>query len=340
MPSPRPTPRASTGAHLEQRPQVVADAFTRAVAAARAYAGATAPNPPVGCVALDAAGAVLACEGHERAGGPHAEAAAIQACERAGSAGRIHTLVVTLEPCNHCGRTPPCADAILATSAQSVWIGAHDPNPHVAGGGASRLAAAGLAVRFIDDLRVLNVAELAHDARRLIAPFARWSRDGRPWITVKQALTPEGRMIPPAGRKTFTSETSLDFAHKLRRRADAIITGSGCVLADDPAFTVRRVRDHAGKRRFLVILDRRRRVPDSYERAAAARGFDVWMRSDLAALPEELAAAGVIEALVEAGPTLTGSLLELGLWDEHVTIRQGPLPGLPDRVDVRLRAAV
>src|SRR5580700_10940446 len=92
----------------------IADAFRRGIEAAEAFAGATAPNPPVGCVVLDARGDVLACAVHEKAGSAHAEAAAITACRRAGDAGRIDTVVVTLEPCNHHGRTPPCVDAILA----------------------------------------------------------------------------------------------------------------------------------------------------------------------------------------------------------------------------------
>jgi diaminohydroxyphosphoribosylaminopyrimidine deaminase/5-amino-6-(5-phosphoribosylamino)uracil reductase len=315
----------------------IANGLRMALARAEAFAGATAPNPPVGCVALDAAGEVLACEAHQAAGLAHAEAATIEACRRAGLAGRIHALVVTLEPCNHTGRTPPCAEAILATPARSVWIGASDPNPRVAGGGGHRLAAAGLAVRYAADLGHADADALARTARRLIAPFAVWSRTGRPWVTLKQALTADGGMVPPAGRKTFTSSQSLELAHRLRRRADAIVTGSGCVLADDPAFTVRRVADHPAKRRKLAILDRRGRTPPSYVAAAEARGFDVLIRGDLPGLLDELGAAGVLEALVEAGPTLLAAVLDAGLWDKHVVIRQ--VPGAPDAVGLRLREA-
>jgi diaminohydroxyphosphoribosylaminopyrimidine deaminase/5-amino-6-(5-phosphoribosylamino)uracil reductase len=147
-------------------------------------------------------------------------------------------------------------------------------------------------------------------------------------------------MIPPPGRTTFTDAVALDHAHRLRRRSDAIITGSGCVLADDPAFTVRRVDDHPGKRRILAILDRRGRVPATYVASAEARGFEVWVRSDLDALIEELGAAGVLEALVEAGPTLHGAVLAAGLWDEHVEIRQSPDPAQRDRITTRLREPV
>jgi diaminohydroxyphosphoribosylaminopyrimidine deaminase/5-amino-6-(5-phosphoribosylamino)uracil reductase len=327
---------AGEGARLPAA--IVAEAFRRALAAAEAFEGNTAPNPPVGCVALDAGGAILACEAHRGAGRAHAEAAAIEACARAGVLARLHTLVVTLEPCNHVGRTPPCVDAVLTTPARAAWIGARDPNPRVAGGGAARLAAAGLDVRFADALTDPAAGDLARASRRLIAPFGLWSRSGRPWITVKQALTPAGSMIPPPGTTTFTSPESLDLAHRLRRRADAILTGSGCVLADSPAFTVRRVVDHPGNRRILAILDRRGRVPASYVTAAQARGFDVRLRTDLDGLVRELGAADVLEVLVEAGPTLHASLMDEGLWDEHVTIRQQV--GGPDLVTSRLREPI
>jgi len=317
----------------------IVTAFRLGVEVAEAVAGATAPNPPVGCVVLDAQGVVLACEPHTKAGSPHAEAAAIAACRRAGNAERIHTVVVTLEPCNHHGRTPPCVDAILATSAQAVWIAARDPNPKVAGGGAASLSSHGLIVRFLDQLDHPKAPSLARAAKRLIAPFAKWTQSGRPWVTLKQAIAADGGMIPLAGHKTFTSPASLALAHRLRRRSDAIVTGSGCILVDAPAFTVRHVPDHAGKRRVLVILDRRDRTPVSYVKAAEARGFDVRIRSRLKDALDELGDAGVQEALVEAGPTLLRAVMDQDLWDEHVIIRQSPEAGAPDTVDVVSRQA-
>ena len=232
---------------------------------------------------------------------------------------------------------PPCTDAILATPARVVWIGSGDPNPNVRGGGAAHIAAHRLAVGFIDSLDHPDAAALGRAARRLIAPFRRWSHEGRPWLTIKQAIGADGGMRPPAGRKTFTSAPSLVLAHRLRRRADAIITGSGCILADDPAFTVRHVEDHPGKRRVLAILDRRDRTPRAYIAAAQARGFDVEIHSDIPTLLAKLARAGVIEALVEAGPAVHAAFLDQGLWDEQVIFRQSPIPGQPDIVDVRMR---
>ncbi len=296
--------------------QTLLAAFGRALQAAREFEGATAPNPPVGCVILDADGNELAMAAHQKAGEPHAEALAIQKCRDAGTVNLIHTLVVTLEPCNHHGRTPPCTKAILTTPAKHIWIGAQDPNPHVQGGGAAVLRAAGLNVEFWPD------PEFVAQAQRLIAPFAKLKATGLPWVTVKQALDVNGSMIPPVGHKTFTSHSSLVLAHHIRKRADAIITGSGTVLADAPHFNVRHIPDFEGKRRKLVVLDRRRRVSQDYITAATARGFEVFISDSVPAALQMLGDAGVMEVLVEAGPTLTQDILTTGQWDEHVLIEQ------------------
>ena len=315
--------------------QHIADAFARALSLARAYEGATAPNPPVGCVLLDAGGQTLAEGTHQRAGMPHAEAQAIAGASAAGEAGAVDAVVVTLEPCNHHGRTPPCCEAILATGARQVWIACRDPNPQVVGGGAERLQAAGIGVHFLADLAHPAAATLHAEAERLIAPFAKRSRTGLPFIIIKQAVSSAGSMIPPAGHKTFTSAASLDLAHRLRRQADAILTGSGTVLADSPMFTVRRVPDHPGKQRMLVILDRRGRVADGYVSPARQRGFAVHRAGDVLEALAMIGAAGGMAVLVEAGPALTASLLDAGLWDEHVLIEQAAQPDGTDRVTIR-----
>lgn len=311
-------------------PEAIARGFERALTAARQFEGATAPNPAVGCVLLDREGDVIAVGAHEKAGLPHAEAAAIASAEAKNRLDDIHTAIVTLEPCNHTGRTGPCSEAILRTPTQAVWIGTMDPNPKVAGGGAARLAAAGLDVRMIADLDVSQAAELANDAARLIAPFAKHQLTGLPFVTVKQALNRDGSMVPPKGQTTFTSEASLDLAHQMRRRAGAILTGSGTILADDPAFTVRRVPDFAHVQRRLVILDRRGRVSQDYVAAAGQRGFEVWQEVDVKTALEKLGAAGVLEVLVEAGPEVTQAFVEANLWDEHVVITQGAKGGEDD----------
>lgn len=314
---------------LSPPPPAIAQAFRLALDAACALAGATAPNPPVGCAVLAADGSVLAVEAHQGAGLPHAEAAALAACRDRWDA--VHTLVVTLEPCNHHGRTPPCSQAILASPARAVWIGARDPNPAVAGGGALRLSAAGLDVAFV-------AGPLAAESARLIAPFAMRATQGRPWLTLKQAFTADGSMIPPSGAKTFTSEASLDLAHALRRRADAVITGSGTILADAPLLTVRRVADPRRAPRRLAILDRRRRTPAAYLAAARERGLDPSLHADIPALLSDLADGGALEALVEAGPTLSAAFLAADLWDERVVITKAARGGGPDTVEILSRA--
>ncbi|PTS88944.1 MULTISPECIES: bifunctional diaminohydroxyphosphoribosylaminopyrimidine deaminase/5-amino-6-(5-phosphoribosylamino)uracil reductase RibD [unclassified Caulobacter] len=324
-----PSPAPST--------QPILEGFRHALAAAEAYVGATAPNPPVGCTVLDADGRILATAAHQKAGTAHAEAAALALCRQAGTFEQIDTLLVTLEPCNHQGRTPPCVEAILASPARTIWIASRDPNPAVAGGGAARLAAQGRQVFDLARLNQPEAAELVRRADRLIAPFVCWSTRGRPWLTLKQALTFGGEMVPPAGAKTFTSPTSLDFAHNLRRRADAIITGSGTVLADDPLFTVRRVADPRTGPRRLAILDRRRRVPTDYLRAARTRGLEASLHDSIPAVLDDLAAAGTLEALVECGPSLLAAFLAADLWDEHVVIRQSDPDGRADRIDIHTR---
>jgi diaminohydroxyphosphoribosylaminopyrimidine deaminase/5-amino-6-(5-phosphoribosylamino)uracil reductase len=313
-------------------PDAIAAAFHAALGAAQAYEGATAPNPPVGCAILDSSGRVLAIAAHQRAGGGHAEVLALAQCREKGVVEAIHTLVVTLEPCNHFGRTPPCSQAIIGTPAKAVWIGAADPNPRVAGGGIAALGAAGIRVCSLAELCHADAPALASRAARLIAPFAKRMRTGLPWVTVKQALNADGSMVPPAGSKTFTSPAALALAHQLRRRADAILTGSGTILADAPLFTVRHVPDFAGKARHLVMLDRRGRISDGYIAAARERGFIPTIAVDPALALRVLGEAGVLEVLVEAGPKVTASILGSPFWDEHVRISVGS--DGTERVDV------
>jgi diaminohydroxyphosphoribosylaminopyrimidine deaminase / 5-amino-6-(5-phosphoribosylamino)uracil reductase len=311
---------------------LAARAMSAALEAACAFEGATAPNPPVGCALLDKNGRTISVAAHQRAGQPHAEVLAIQSARAAGMADHIHTVVVTLEPCSHWGRTLPCTDAILATSAKAVVIGVADPNPHVKGGGADCLRAAGLAVSFFD---AASDPALAQALNRLIAPFRKRVTAGLPWVTVKQALNRAGNMLPCTGQKPFTSKSSLTLAHQLRRRADAIITGSGTILADDPHFTVRHVEDVAGKRRKLVLFDRRRRVSSGYVDAASQRGFDTVFATELEPALRALASQGAIEVLVEAGALLTASVLASPFWDEHVRITQAAAANLEDLIEIR-----
>ncbi len=311
---------------------VIGSAMSVAFDMACAFEGATAPNPPVGCVLLDAGGSVISVGAHQGAGQLHAEALAIQRARAAGLAEQIHTIVVTLEPCTHFGRTPPCTEAILATPAKEVVIGIADLNPHVSGGGADHLKAAGLNVSFFD---VTRQPALGQALKRLIAPFGKCVKKGLPWVTVKQALNRMGNMLPPTGQKTFTSRSSLVLAHRLRRRADAIISGSGSILGDEPYFTVRHVEDIAGKRRKLVLFDRRRRVSGDYIEAAKQRGLEVIFADELESTLRALAKGGALEVLVEAGPQLTAAVLASQFWDEHVLISQAATDDGEDKIENR-----
>lgn len=293
---------------------------------ARRWMGATAPNPPVGAAALDRDGRILDVAAHERAGTAHAEARLIALCRERGILAEVKTLCVTLEPCNHHGRTPPCSEAIIAAGIPLVVVGTRDPNPGVTGGGIERLRAAGINVE-------VGVAEEA--CRRLLHAFAFSVVQGRPWVTVKRAFDEKGSMVPPAGHKTFTSESSLLLAHRLRKKADAILTGSGTILADQPSFTVRRVPDHPGKRRWLAIIDRRRRVPQAYLAAAAERGLDSVVYDDVGMALADLQRHGVRDVLVEAGPALSASILAGPSWCLAVDIHKAA----PDRVSYRFNMA-
>ena len=313
--------------------EAVTRGFRAAIAEAARFAGATAPNPPVGCAILDGQGQILTVAAHHRAGCPHAEALALRQCREAGLIERAATAIVTLEPCNHTGRTGPCTEAILASPIRSVWIGAPDPNPRVPGGGAARLREAGLEVR-----KPAPDSPAGRDCAALIAPFARLAQDGRPWITVKQALDESGSMLPPAGAKTFTGAEALHLAHRLRRATDAIITGMGTILADNPHFTVRHVPDHPGRRRIIGVPDRGRGLPDPWRAEAQARGFLLRTAPDLPALLEILAGEGVLWAMVEAGPRLLAGIERDGLWDDWLTIRHHA-PG-QDRFELRARSGI
>ncbi|WP_395495046.1 bifunctional diaminohydroxyphosphoribosylaminopyrimidine deaminase/5-amino-6-(5-phosphoribosylamino)uracil reductase RibD [Acetobacter sp. KSO5] len=300
-------------------PNCVAQAFEAAIAEAWRFVGQTAPNPAVGCTLLDEAGEVLIVAAHHRAGQLHAERLALEQAKRAGVFGRVHTAVVTLEPCNHTGRTRPCTEALLESPVQTVWIGCPDPNPHVAGGGAAALTKAGVSVRWLAESP--NGADLAARCRALLAPFAMRMTQGRPWITVKQALDQHGSMVPPAGQTTFTTPESLRFAHALRRATDLVITGTGTVVADNPSFTVRHVQDHAERRRDLVVCGHSAHVPTHWLEQARTR-FDVHFCPDIQKLPALLAETTALWAMVEAGPGVLAALREQNLWDDWLTIRQ------------------
>jgi len=313
------------------------DPMDRALALAARGLGRTAPNPPVGAV-LVRDGEIVG-EGHHAAPGePHAEVVALAA---AGERARGTSLFVTLEPCAHHGRTPPCADAIIAAGVIEVHAAHPDPDPRASGRGARALAAAGVRVRPGE-----RRAEAAEQLRGYLARH----RTGRPWLTAKYAMSVDGKIATRTGAARWISgDASRRHAHALRDRADAVVVGIGTVLADDPALTVRPVP--ADRRQPLrVVVDSRLRLPPGAalagqalgrgttvvhagdEREAAtraradrlrARGLEVRAlpadrdgRVDLACLVAELGRRGLNEVLVEGGAELLAGFLAAALVDE------------------------
>ena len=296
----------------------------------------TQPNPRVGCVI--AHGERVVGQGwHQRAGEPHAE---VYALREAGADARGATAYVTLEPCAHHGRTPPCADALIAGGVGRVVIAAEDPFPQVAGQGIARLRAAGIAVE----------SGLMREAAREIniGFFSRIERH-RPWVRVKLAMSLDGRTALANGEsKWITGEAARADVQRWRARSSAILTGIGTVLADNPQLTVRLDREpgHANTP-MRVILDRHLRTPAGSHvldgqtptlvlHAASATLDERFARVECIAIAEQsyaldlhavlalLAGRGCSELHVEAGPTLCGALFAAGLADE-LLIYMAPL---------------
>jgi diaminohydroxyphosphoribosylaminopyrimidine deaminase / 5-amino-6-(5-phosphoribosylamino)uracil reductase len=313
----------------------------------------TQPNPRVGCVI--AHGEQVVGQGwHERAGQPHAEVFALR---DAGARASGATAYVTLEPCAHYGRTPPCADALVAAGVSRVVIAAEDSFPQVSGRGIEKLRAAGIAVE----------TGLLRDAARdiNIGFFSRIERK-RPWVRVKLAMSLDGRTALANGEsKWITGEAARADVQRWRARSSAILTGSGTVLADNPQLTVR-LADEAFTPPLRVVLDRQLRAPVGSHvldgrtptlvlHSAGATVTDAHFdRVERMAIPERngaldlhavlavLAERGCSELHVEAGPTLCGALFAAGLADELLLYvaplmlgdRARPLLHLPTLTDM------
>lgn len=313
-----------------------------ALALAEDAFGRSEPNPRVGCVIGHADGRVLARGATLEPGRAHAEAAALAACREAGLDPRGATAWVTLEPCAHHGRTPPCADALVAAGLARVVVGATDPFPQVDGRGLERLRRAGVVVE-------LAQGDLAQACREINIGFISRVQRGRPWVRMKAAASLDGRTALPDGTSQWiTAAAARADGHAWRRRASAVLTGIGTVLEDDPRLDVRLVP--ATHQPLRVIVDSRLQTPPSarvlpppgqvlvvaaQEQPASAqalreRGAEVLCipgpggKVDLAALLAELARRGVNELHVEAGHKLNGSLLHAGLVDE-LLLYQAPM---------------
>jgi diaminohydroxyphosphoribosylaminopyrimidine deaminase/5-amino-6-(5-phosphoribosylamino)uracil reductase len=309
-----------------------------ALALARKGIGLASPNPMVGSVIVRD-GQIVGEGFHQYEWRDHAEIVALKsAAEKARGA----TLYVTLEPCNHTGRTGPCTEPIIAAGVQRVVAAMDDPNPVNSGRGFERLRAAGVEV-------FTGVCE--EEARRLNESFACWIRTKKPFVTLKSAMTLDGQLaMPPSGRKQgkhtgkrdgwITSEESRARVHRIRHASDALLTGIGTVLADDPLLT-----DRSGlprrKRLLRVVLDSKLRLspksrivktsdddlvvftrvsPNSAKaRKLQDAGVEViraktrGSRIDLSSVLPELGRRDILSVLLEAGSTLNGAALAAGV---------------------------
>jgi len=208
------------------------------------------PNPMVGCVLVNADGQTVGAGWHPKAGEPHAE---VFALHQAGENAKGATAFVTLEPCAHHGRTPPCADALLAAGVRRVVAAMTDPDPRVAGQGLARLRAGGIEV---------SVGVLEAEARELNAAYVKHRTMGLPWVVLKTAMTLDGKIATETGdSKWITSPVARLAVHRqLRDRCDGILTGVGTVLADDPALTTR-LAHRQGRNPWRIVVDSRLRTP-------------------------------------------------------------------------------
>ena len=302
--------------------------------------GRTWPNPAVGAVVVKD-GVILGRGWTQPGGRPHAEPEALR---RSGDAARGATLYVTLEPCSHFGKSPPCADAIIAAGLSRVVAAIEDPNPEVAGNGFAKLRAAGIAV----DVGLFAV-EAAHDH----AGHIRRIRDQRPHVILKLAVSSDDKIAARGGKPVaITGEAARARAHLLRAESDAILVGIGTVLADDPLLTCR-LPGMEARSPVRVVLDRALRIPGNSRLVHSARETPLWViTSELAeasavmklggagaqvirvaptaaagldpsAVLRALAERGITRLMVEGGARVASSFVAAGLVDE-IWLLRGP----------------
>jgi diaminohydroxyphosphoribosylaminopyrimidine deaminase/5-amino-6-(5-phosphoribosylamino)uracil reductase len=309
----------------------------QALALAAQGLGRTSPNPAVGAVVVKD-GAVVGQGWHRAAGQPHAE---VEALREAGEAARGATVYVTLEPCSHHGRTPPCTAALIAAGVKRVVYACPDCDERCAGKAEAILREAGIEAQ---------CGPLGDEARRLNEAYFKFKQTCRPFVTLKLALTLDGRCSTRTGdSKWITSEESRRRVHQMRDQVDAVMVGGGTVRDDSPRLTVRLVEPRDGRQPIRVVLDTdgiSREEPmlrepgetiifmsrqsyneiqygDSYlpEESDQVEIVPLWARQyhlDLEEVLEELGSRDIMSVLLEGGPSLAGRFLEEGLVDKLV----------------------
>jgi diaminohydroxyphosphoribosylaminopyrimidine deaminase / 5-amino-6-(5-phosphoribosylamino)uracil reductase len=315
-----------------------------ALALAARGLGRTWPNPAVGCV-LVRDGTVVGRGWTQPGGRPHAET---EALGRAGEAARGATAYVSLEPCAHTGKTPPCADALIAAGVGRVVAAVEDPDPRVSGRGVAILRAAGIRV---------DIGACAEEAAELNAGFLLRIKRGRPLISLKLATSLDGRIATHSGdSRWITGEAARRRAHGLRATHDAILVGTGTALADDPELTCR-LPGLAKRSPVRVVLDRQWRLPASAKLLTTAQDVPTWLitaaagdplrrqalegagveiidvatapdgRLSVSATLQALGARGITRLLVEGGSALSASLLQQDLVDRIYWFRSASVIG-------------
>lgn len=304
----------------------------RALELARLAEGRTSPNPMVGAVVVRD-GQIVGEGYHRKAGCRHAE---IEALRAAGEKAKRATIYVTLEPCCRQGRTPPCTDALIEAGVAEVVYAVRDPNPKIDGRGQARLESAGIRVR---------TGVCSHEAEKLIRPFHKFSTRGLPFVTVKFAMTLDGKIATRTGHSRWiSSPESRRYTHKLRNLTDVIMVGAGTVIIDDPRLTTR-IEGEERHHPLRIVVDSRGRanidaqifsaslpgqsVLATTDKTSVAhcaelegKGVAIWRltsdsneRVDLLALLRRVAAEEMLTVLVEGGSGLLGSFFEQHLVD-------------------------
>lgn len=270
------------------------------------------PNPWVGAVLVCSDGRMF--DGAtQRPGEAHAEIVALNAARAAGADTTGATLVCTLEPCDHTGRTGPCTEAVVGAGVSTVVVGTLDPDARVSGRGVQRLRDAGLEV-------ILGVCE--DEVREQLAPYLHHRSTSRPFVVLKMATTIDARTVIPNGPRWITGETARTRVHAMRAESDAILVGAGTVRTDDPELTTRLVEGPSPRR---VVLSRSGNVPA----AAKVHPCTVWS-GEADDLLDSLGSEGVVQLLVEGGPSVAGEFHRRGLVDRYVFHVAPVVSGAPE----------